>query len=268
MTKNLIFKLCILGFGFYLLQGCTSLTLRLPAARFESPESNGKLWRTAVGASAGGDHEVTVISNAASRPPVTNQSSIERAGEVGYFVDMGVASFIDLGLRFGLAGSELLAKIQLLGQSTREAQEGNFSIAATIAGGSNSTSNSGDQSTLFGPGNAAWSAKASYSSVDFAVIFGYRVSDTMLIYGGPFLTNYNANASIHQDAVTSPASAAADYNITQAGSNTGLNLALQFYFSKEHHWSFTFEEVFSSFKWSNSVETTDNTGTLIFGYLF
>ncbi len=262
--KNLL----LLGCGFYFLQSCTNLTLRLPAARFESPESNGKLWRTGFGTYIAGDHEVTVISNAASRPPVTDQCAINRDAQSSFFLNMGVASFVDLELRAGLSGSEFLAKIQLLGASVRDAQEGNFSIAASIAGGSGSVSNSGDQATLFGPGNATWNANASYFSQDFALIFGYRISDTLLIFGGPFWTNYNSTANIHQDAVTSPASPAADYNLTQAGSNNGGNLAIQAHFSKERRWSFTFEEVYSNLKWTNATSTTDFTTSFVLGYLF
>ncbi len=266
--KCLHLSMIFLIFGFCLFQSCSNLSLRLPVARLESPESNGKLWRPGFGAAIGGNHEVTVISNAASRPPVTDQSSIEKDSQTSYFLNLGAASFVDIEFKLSLFCSELLAKFQLLGQSASEAKTGNFSIAATIAAGSGAVSKSGDQAVLFGPANAPWNAKANFSSMDLAIIFGYRASDTLLFFGGPFFIKYNSSASIHQDAVSSPASSAADYNITQSGTNNGANLAVQFHFSSERHWHLTLEEVYSSLNWSNSASANDFIGTLYLGYLF
>ncbi len=258
----------ILLFGFYLLQGCTDLTLCMPTSRMMSPESNGKLWRIGLGAGVISNDNVTIVPDAAARPAVIAPPSIARSAEDLYFVNMGLSSFIDLELRTAFANTELYAKFQLLGQAQHEAEAGNFSITPTIGFGTGSVTNSGTQDILFGPGNAAWNGSASYTSVDLAVIFGYRVSDYVLLYGGPFATKYKAQASVHQDAVTSPASPAADYSLSESGTKTGVNLASQFTFSKEKKWSITAELVYSNLKWNDEVSSNGLTGALDFGYLF
>lgn len=267
MKKN-IYKVILLAFGFYLFQGCTDLTLRIPTSRMESPESNGKLWRVGLGGGIASDHDVILVTDASARPPVTNQTTIQTNVQSLFFANIGLAQFIDLELRPTLPGTQLIAKFQFLGDSARESQAGNFSIAATVAVGAGNVSNSGNQDVLFGPGNAGWNATASYTAFDFGLVFGYRISDYVLLYGGPYLTRYNAKASIHQDAVTNPSYPAGDYTITGNGTQSGANFASQFTFSKEKHWSITAELVYSNIKWTNASNGSDLTGAADFGYLF
>ncbi len=242
---------------FFLFQGCTSLVVNLPNARLESPESTGKLFRTEIATGVSSSHEVTITPDAASRPPNTSQSSVDSDVAIPFFVTMGLTSHIDAELRTNLLTNELLFKAQLLGESVRNAHESNFSLAVTAGVESGGSSSSGTQATLFGPGNAAWNAQVKFIATDYAMIAGYRLNDFVLFYGGPFIMLYNSNSTIHQDAVSSPSSPAADYSLTQKGQNFGGNFATKFNFSPEKMWSVTGEVEYSSFQWSNAPNFND-----------
>lgn len=243
--------IALLIFSFYFLQGCSDLTLNLPVSRFESPESNGKLWQTNFGASVAQEREVTVVDDAASRPPVLNKVTVNKNSELALFLSLGLSKMIDAKIRGKLSDEQLLVKIQLLGQSAIEAVPGNFSLAITGAIGGGTVTRSGDQAITFGPANSNWSGTASYFSDDLALILGYRFNEWLLLYGGPYMTEYNAKASVHQDATSDGNNPAADYSLREYGRNTGANLALQFGVSK--NWSISVEEVYSGLTWANGA---------------
>ena len=141
-------------------------------------------------------------------------------------------------------------------------------MAATIGVQEGDTTNNGNQAVLFGPADANWNAKASYVATDVALILGYRANESLLFFGGPFYTKYNAKASIHQSAVPSTSSPAADYDISEAGINSGANIAAKFNFGSGDRYALTIEEVYSNLKWNDSVSAYDFTSSISFGFLF
>lgn len=253
---------------FLVFQSCTSLRINLPSSRFESPESNGEAKQLEVGFGIGSSHAVTITPDASSRPPILNQSAIVTSSDTVLLGSVGLTKFLDAEIRSDFGTNELLLKAQFVGDSVLAAVKNNFSMAATIGVEGGSTSAQGNQSSLFGPANAPWTASAFVFATDYALILGYRANDYVLLFGGPFITLYDSTALIHQDAVSNPSSAAADYTLRQKGQNFGGNLDLRLNFSEEKVNSLTIEAQYSSFQWANATNYFDVTVSAFYAVLF
>jgi hypothetical protein len=266
--EAILMKLLTLFILFFVFQSCASLRINLPSSRFESPESNGESKQVEFGFGVGSTHTVTITPDAASRPPALNQSSIISGTDVTALASIGLSHFLDVQIRTDFGTNELLLKAQLVGDSVLAAVKNNFSVATTLGIEGSSTSAQGNQATLFGPANASWTANAFVFAIDYAVILGYRVNDYILFFGGPFITIYDSTALIHQDAVSNPSSAAADYNLHQKGQNFGGNFDLRLNFSEEKVNSLTIEAQYSSFQWASAANYFDVAVSAFYAVLF
>jgi len=248
----------------FLLCGCNSLTIHLPVARFESPEAAGETWKKHLSVGGAGTHDVTVVQDASTRPPTIGTPSISQGGNAPLRFSLGFWERFELGLHYGITNAPFMVsgKFQILGDPIVKAKGGNFSIAVTAAAGVESSTNNGTQLGTFGPGGYPWNATANTQVQDYALIAGIRLTDNLLLYGGPFISKYNMTGNVHDNQSDNGTSPAADYSINGSGQNTGGNLAIQL--DTSNTFSLTLEAVASNFQWSNISGSNDiQTGLLL-----
>lgn len=174
-----------------LLTACsTPLRINIPALRFESPELNGAKERSEIAFGFQSYNQAELSADSATIPvhsdPVkldqyfTNEPDsniFEALG--GIFTDYSYLYLkashaleipIELSLRFP---DRLGLKLQVLGPRADGAKRGDVSLAISGSMASRSSSET--------------YIKISRKIIDAALIAGVRVSDTWLLYGGPFL---------------------------------------------------------------------------------
>lgn len=212
------------------LMGCASTKFFIPANRFMIPETGGGL---GLGEASGGGVgvigvEITPNMNVAS-PDTTPELSKNSALSTG--LQLGLFSFIDLYYNVAVGAPAAAGlKIQLLGDPKRTAKAGNFSLA--VAGGG-----------VFGDSkqtSSSTSSKAS-SELDFKgwegmALIGYRPSDIVLFYAGPFQTHVEADIKISRTilssgvtTVTSEPNGEGDVK----GVTVGMRIGYHFFFNLE-----------------------------------
>lgn len=182
--------------------GCAELRVLTPGPVVQPPEVGGGDFKFRIegGALEGEMYEVTGYAGA--RPPDLAHPHTDDS----YFIPVGASvsygDWFDVGL--GLYASELgggyaRAQIQLLGDGARSAKAGNFSLALFGRGNYTSGDNKGDQSTTFGAGGYPWKAEAKIFGVEGGASFGYRLTDSFMIFAGAARTWHDGQAEITQD---------------------------------------------------------------------
>ena len=199
-------------------------------SRFESPEANGVEHRVMLSANLTAAHDDTFTTDASRRPPDLTKPAIESDTVIGGSGSFGVLENFDLGLHTTAGPSPfvLVAKFQLMGDSSSAAKEGNTSIAITGSAGWGGKAKDGDQSGTFGPGGHNWSGKVDNTMTDVALIIGHRVKDSLLFYGGVFYSDYRVTATINQSISDDGLSPAGNYSVSTTGYQKGANIGLQF----------------------------------------
>ena len=165
----------------FLSSGC-AVTIKMPANRYDSPETMGKQWRAKVATGLGGANNVILTPDFTTMAPNPQSPTFDTATE--FQLRAGVAALENLDIEIKTL-TALQIKYQFLGDGRLYAQPGNFSMAATLAGGWNESQQNGTQ--LFGS-SQRYEVKLKEGTFDGALIFGYRVNELFLMYGGPFFT--------------------------------------------------------------------------------
>lgn len=114
------------------------------------------------------------------------------------------------------------AKFQILGDNAQDAKSGNFSIAVTGAWATRGTTG-GSISEDETPEPGYYQYEFSRNIYDVSAIIGYRVTDNVLLYGGPFL--FHTPYSMRQN-LTSETGYGDE--ITGAANSYGGNFGIQF----------------------------------------
>jgi hypothetical protein len=242
----------------FLLSACTSVISKLPVTRLDSPEVVGETAKLGGALGVGSTRDVVLSSDASSRPPDVTHPSVADGGEALGKVGVGIWKKFEVGLRGGLLLNTpwtLSGKFQILGEPALSAKAYNFSLAVTAALGYGNQKNSGDQRGVFGPGGYKWKSEINTYVQDYAVIAGYRLTDTVLIYGGGYYSSYRLGGNVHDDRSDDATSPAADYSISGTGQNYGANLGFQFFFGKGFYGAV--EGTTSTFQWTSLNSETD-----------
>lgn len=150
-------------------------------ARMDSPETMGETLDFYVGGSFDKRADVVLTSDFYHRAPDTQTPVLGKASALDLRGGLALWKRFDLELKSPLDGdspARWQLKGQILGGSQREAQKGNFSLAASVSAGQSKEEDSQSSST------ARYKFKGTFW--DAALIAGYRFTDEVLVYGGPF----------------------------------------------------------------------------------
>jgi len=237
---------------------CTSLIVHLQSARFDSPEVAGP-WGKRLSVGAGLTHDVTIASDTSSRPPTLGTPTDDTDLDIPLRVGLGLGQIFEIGLRYGfpVSAAMLTGKVQLLGHTARESVPGDISLALAAGYGTQSSAIGGNQNGVFGPGGFNWNANETTNVADYSVLFGYRPTEKLMIYGGPFYTKYTMSGNVHDDLSDNGTSPATDYALAGQGQETGLNADFEFTFSEKKLFSLSAEVQYLNFQWTNLTPVND-----------
>jgi hypothetical protein len=276
-------KILVLIF-IHSLWGCSQqLIIKTPISRFESPESSGESQHFGFGFYLQNDVKIQLIDNINDLPPngnpkiimepITPSREYDSAGEkddpVSTFLfngksltgkgHLGVNDRFDLWLRKSDDAPWLIgAKYQFIGEPLSKAKKKNFSLAATIGLGQDSESqydgdlkqNEQNELTVL----KKVEAESDTFQADVALIAGYRLLDSLLLYSGGHYAYYETEYSV--TVVESGNS----FNFSNDGSSRGYHMGLMWDLGDRNETicSFSLEYGRASIEWrdfSRSVES-------------
>lgn len=168
-----------------LLYGGCAVEYGMRIHRFESPEAQGRAGSGGVTFGVPTVHALVIDDWFEADPldPDTVRFDGEnRAFDIG--CDIGVAERWDVTLKTGLPYLPFAVggKYQIFGQPRATATPGNVSLAATVAPGL----------YTFDEYAGGRTAEGYIGSLDASLIAGYRITDWLLAYGGPYATYHDA----------------------------------------------------------------------------
>jgi hypothetical protein len=136
-------------------------------------------------------------------------------------------------------------KHQIQGQSADSATAGNRSVALTALVNYVSDKRNICADSLWGSGcSDPFLLDMTLLTVDVGVVWGYRIDDNLMLYGGPYLAHHTVEGDFTQT------NTGTRYSYQGEGSEVGLSGAI------EYQWQsgigMTFETVFHHFKWDLS----------------
>jgi hypothetical protein len=200
----------------------------LPGNRFITPESSGGLFKGDVKLSALGVTQVQVSNSMTSTAPdltpvLIKNSSLGLGGQMGLFENFDVYLNGVMGGP-GYAG----VKVQLLGDPAATAKASNFSLSVAGGGAFSNTKLSSSENDVQGE------SILKYSGWEAMVLLGYRPSDILLLYGGPFQSVVNADVTLKrtQNNVTS-VTAEPNGSGEMRGVTAGLRFGQNFFLNLE-----------------------------------
>lgn len=185
--------------------GCANLYSIGPAAIVETPEvMNHDSGSVGFFVRAEQGQHFNLVSDASSRPldpkdPAELDKQILLSGGANLALSKNIEAggAVDL---FGAFNRSLLGrghlKIQLLGTPSEQATPTPHRFAIYGHPVLGTVSVSGDQDGQFGPGGYPWRAKSEFLGFNYGLSYGYRFSDSLLIFGGAAKEDYNIKASV------------------------------------------------------------------------
>jgi hypothetical protein len=209
--------------GLLVLSACAHpITTHLTANRFDSPEAAGKLGAGDIHGGFESGPLFTITPDSTVNPPDFSRAGFSHTDLDGFLAgDLGLLDQLDVGLKLRFNNTTLgQIKYQFLGEPRLSAKEGNFSLAASFAGGGATHNSTNTEEFALGTPITATDTLTE-TDLDAAVIGGYRLQDVLLIYGGPFWTRRSYSGNISQ---TGGATGTYPFNgiIQQFGMNVGL----------------------------------------------
>ncbi len=216
------FALIVVLFASSVGSGC-AITMNLHTNRFQTPEAAGK-----PGAGYAdffgleGANELVVVPDSTFPNPDVTHPRFNRNARYYYMGGgIGVMDRMNIEIRNPLSDTGMLnAKYQILGDPRLSAKEGNFSLAA-VGGFFYAAPSEEARSTLYGI-NAKTDREI--LSGDFALIAGYRIADTFLIYGGTAYTLHSYTGKVEQK---NSAGTITNYSFTGNANQVVFNLGLE-----------------------------------------
>ncbi|MCB0347344.1 MAG: hypothetical protein KDD37_00840 [Bdellovibrionales bacterium] len=178
-----------------LLTACTSITIQVPANRFISPEAQGDSFlRGRVTLGGHGGSEIEVVESKFSDSPTTDPEITEDSGaQIG--IELNLIKSLDVYYIINYNSYDSLGlKYQILGDSVASAKAKSFSLAVG-AGILTSTSASviteSDDTT-----STEIETTIKFSGHEYFLLLGYRPSDNVLIYLGPWFTKFDTDVVV------------------------------------------------------------------------
>lgn len=236
----------------------------------ESPESS-RTWHPKLAVGASQQQTMIYTRDASIRPLLMTDP--ERENSVEYPVVKAAIGFplgFEISARSGIiyGTSFATAKFQILGPRAGEGKAGDFSLAVTGAFGGSNYKINGDQRGVFGPGGHNWSADQMAHGRDGALIIGYRPSDSIIIYGGPFYTDWEFNSTIKHERSDDGTSPEATYLLYGRGFRRGVNLTFEWSTLGKIRWFIAPEVVVSQLNWTAREESTHADVAFATGVIF
>lgn len=210
------FKLIAVVIAGVWFQGC-AVTLTMPASRFDSPEVVGQIGKFRAAAGVGTDVEATLTSDyTISAPNGVDPAARWRASAGFLNLQAGLMPWLDVQYK---SFNYVQAKAQFMGDSELNAGEGNLSGAMTVAYGFKYAEESSN--SIFGSSTGEYTL--SQSKVDTALVFGYRTSQNVMIYGGPFVQWNSFDGRTKTYAAVAPSTYSGHAKLM--GANAGVKIA-------------------------------------------
>ncbi len=179
-------RLCLVLISTLLFTGCTNLvpSVHLDTYRLENPEVASTPLKVNIATGLVTDTELTVQDTSEDNINNIDGPDINLLGQLGVTLAKG--------LQISLSNSRsdtyrLSGKYQFYGDNADRATRGNFSQAISL-GYSNGVTAETERTTseeIYNAGNYLnW--ELTTHTVDIAWILGYRITDNIMVYGGPF----------------------------------------------------------------------------------
>lgn len=284
MTKsiNLILVVCA---STMLLSGCLSSSTSLSTMRMDRPEVSANKYALTTKVGLGGRKTVKLTTpyGSGKKTPPTISNSFDGNVDISPAVSLGITPLPRLEVSISsLDDAKISVKYQFSGDSADKAKQGNFSQAVSVGfsryNESTSISNSYDSTdySVEPPVTEYRTVSNSFEhdtyAVDAAWILGYRLTNNMLVYGGPFYINGNLsgehtftsaradNAQMNNQTVEETL-----LNLDSSGSMLGANVALEYKF--DFGLFLTAEVSFNRMEWEDASDSSAN-GAVIIGYQF
>jgi hypothetical protein len=216
-----------LGVAFVLvaLSGC-AINLNLSTVRFETPETQGLGGAGEVGVGEQIGTELQVVADTTSSP-IDQTNAYNAIGITPFKAEVGLLDRLDIGLSASSSTAaspiSLKAKYQFIGEPRRTSDPGNFSMAATLAGGIAYKSGTDESEDIFSTNQTIANYTLHAWDVDGALLFGYRSQSWLMVYGGPFYTHYGYSGWVQQSGESTD-----QLNFSGAVNEEGVDVGLSF----------------------------------------
>ncbi len=215
VRKNLIWISSLILFA-----SC-AIKVKVPANRFDSPETMGGHFRIKLNGGIGGTHSVLLTEDYLTKAPDTTNPTHERSTFLRLGGGLSILENLDVEIR---NFNQLLGKYQLAGDSRQRAQAGNFALSVTGTIGYQSSKETG---TPLSSGNKSITVKMTEVLLDAGLISGYRVADWLLLYGGPVVSRKQFWGT-YQPTSTANVTTSSEFSggVMSFGGNLGLELGI------------------------------------------
>jgi len=250
--------------SFLFMWSCShKIKVRTPSARFISPEAQSDTLDGefsvyyAPGARAELDLKNGKADNALS---VYNEPKNAFFDSIGLSGDIGIVKDLDLLLLSNGKDTPILVglKYQILGKSRKIAKKGDHSLALSYAGGTSSKTDEDGEDLELTPQDEDTKVELDLESTDASLIYGYRFSNTQLIYSGISYTK-----SKFSGVLESQNSSLNNQKVKYKATITGAHIGYLSYISKSG--SFKAELSGQKVKWTNTDEQTFGFFSMGFG---
>jgi hypothetical protein len=222
MIKNFRNPRCLLLILQLVLLGCANLSVYQPTGLHEIPEISGSTPGNSFDLGVGTGYNYEATSDASVRPLIWNPSAHSSNRLFGrirfplqkYNVELGAGAYVN-----GIFG---LFKYQFLGPNFFEAKKNDMSLAllARVSASAGYTQ-SGDSNGLLGGTGYPWKGEINARDMAVSLVYGFRVQDSFLLYGGGLYSASIVNAHVKHSSSTDGTSPAADYDFADKVNRSG-----------------------------------------------
>lgn len=251
--KKSVKNSCFLIISLFLLSACSHrIKVRTPSTRFISPEaqSDSLDGEFSVYYAAGSRAELDLKNGQPDNPlNVYNEPKSIIFDSVGLSGDIGIIKSLDLLILSNGKDTPTLIgiKYQLFGKTRKEAKKGDHSVAISYAGGNSSKSDKDGEDLELTAQDEDSKVELDLESTDLSLIYGYRFSNTQLVYTGMSYTTSKFSGILESQNVNLN-----NQKVKYNAFITGAHLGYFSYLSKNA--SFKAELSGQKIKWTNTKE--------------
>lgn len=239
-SRSLLFAAVLMS---GVLSGCAA-TVHIPVTRFKSPEASGNLWAGEIRGGLTSTAKITLANDVTAASPNTTPD-LGADAILGAGFQLGLSERIDIYTSGVMKGPSFVGlSIQVLGDSVKEAKEGNFSLS--LMGGA--AFGGATESTTVGSGGSEVKGESSttFQGHEASVLLGYRPGDRIMFYGGPSLATIKSKTVVER---TSGGVKTETANFEGQGNVTAILLGLRL----GTEWFLGVEATSSTTKWERTT---------------